>query len=227
METKKLRIILLESSLELVPKNIINEPEVIKTAKRYGIKPEEVILDKSLHYKAMYKLNRKWKRGRPDIVHTTLLVLEGSFVGKKGLIETYIHTIQDKIYMIKPETRIPKHYERFKGLMAQLLRDNKVPPYSSEPLIYKVSSSLNEFIKRYGKIILMWERGKELSPEEIVTKALVTGRAIGIGAFPRGDFERSTLEKSSERYRIYGGKALPAWSIAARIACAYENIIFH
>ncbi len=222
---RKLKIILLEAGLELVPKELVNEPDIKKTALRYNIKPEEVILDKSLHYNALGKLSRKWKRGRPDIVHTTLLVLESSLAGKKGLLEMFIHVINGTVYAVKPLTRIPKHYERFKGLMAQLLREGKVPPNSKDPLIYKVANSLNEFVSKYGKIILLWEKGVEAREEEIVVRALATGRPIGIGMFPRGDFEKSTLRKAEERYKILGGEPLSAWNVAARIVCSYENII--
>ena len=227
MEENRLKIILLESGLELPPKVIINEPDIVNTAKRYGIRPEDVILDKSLHYRAMHKLTRKWKRGRPDIVHVTLLFLEGSLAGRRRLIEVFIHVINGKVYAIKPETRIPKHYERFKGLMAQLLKDEKVPPGSTDPLIYKVANSLHEFVKKYGEIILLWEKGKISVPEEIVVRALASEKIIGIGAFPRGDFERSTLKKANEKYRIYEGISLPTWTIASRMVYAYENIMFH
>ena len=220
----RLRIILLESGLELVPRELQEDPEVIKTAKRYGISPSEVILDKSLHYNAMYKLSRKWKRGRPDIVHTTLLVIEGSYAGRKGLIEVFIHTIKGEVYAVRPGTRIPKHYERFKGLMAQLLREGKVPPDSKEPLIYKVSNTLGEFVQRYGKIILMWEGGRDAREEEVVVRALALNAPVGIGMFPRGDFEKSTLRKAIGSYRLFGGEPLPAWTIASRIVMAFENI---
>jgi rRNA small subunit pseudouridine methyltransferase Nep1 len=223
---QRLKIILLESGLELVPRELLNEPEIIKTAKRYGIRPEEVILDKSLHFHAMYKLSRKWKRGRPDIVHTTLLVIEGSLAGRRGLIETFIHTIDGRVFAVRPETRIPKNYERFKGLVAQLLKENRVPPNSPKPLIYKVANTLGEFVREYGKIILLWEKGNDANEFEIVARALTTNMPIGIGMFPRGDFEKSTLRKAAERYRLFHGESLPAWTIAARIIYAYETILF-
>ncbi|MEM4684334.1 MAG: 16S rRNA methyltransferase, partial [Thermosphaera sp.] len=64
----KLRIVILEAGLELVPKSIANHPSILKNAARRGKKPSEVLLDVSIHYPAMKKLPDKLKRGRPDIV---------------------------------------------------------------------------------------------------------------------------------------------------------------
>ncbi|TRM76859.1 16S rRNA methyltransferase, partial [Sulfolobus sp. A20-N-F8] len=68
-------IILLESAIELVPREIVDHPSVIKNAKRRGKKPEDTLLDISLHYHAMKSLENKYKRGRPDIVHQALLLI--------------------------------------------------------------------------------------------------------------------------------------------------------
>ncbi|TRM90261.1 16S rRNA methyltransferase, partial [Sulfolobus sp. B1] len=53
-------IILLESAIELVPREIVDHPSVIKNAKRRGKKPEDTLLDISLHYHAMKSLENKY-----------------------------------------------------------------------------------------------------------------------------------------------------------------------
>ncbi|MEB2837280.1 MAG: 16S rRNA methyltransferase [Desulfurococcales archaeon] len=220
----KLRVALLEAGVELVPRSLWRHPQVRRAAERYGVEPSLMLLDKSLHYNAMASLPRKWKRGRPDIAHLTLLVLLESRAGRRGLVEAYMHTVGGEVYYFKPTERIPKNYERFKGLMAHLIRDGRVPP-EGEPLIYRVSGSLASFLASKGPLILLWERGKRASEEEVVARALARGAVLGIGGFPRGDFERSTLRKAAEAYSIAGGEPLPAWSVACRIVRAYERIV--
>lgn len=98
-------IILLEASLELVPPEIRSHPSVTKNAKRVGKDPSEVLLDISLHYHAMQGLSYREKRGRPDIVHSAL-VMTLTDPGFSG--EILIHTIDSKIIKVSKDMRPPK-----------------------------------------------------------------------------------------------------------------------
>ena len=217
--------ILLESPLERVPRSLWGHPQVRRTAERYGLHPGQLILDKSLHYNAMASLPQKWKRGRPDIVHVTLLNILDSPLAEEGRLEVYVHVYDGRVFRVEPHTRIPKHLERFKGLVAQLLEEERVPP-EGDPLIYKVSDSLADFLRGGGRrLILLWEGGVEASPEEVARASMESGALLGIGMFPRGDFKRSTLRKAWRSYRIYGGRPLKAWTVASRILCAAERLL--
>ena len=68
-----LSLILAESSLELVPKELQNHPSVISHSKKLGKNPSEILLDNSWHYAAMKGIKDEIKRGRPDLVHISLL----------------------------------------------------------------------------------------------------------------------------------------------------------
>jgi len=222
---EKLALILLESPLELVPEEIRGHPQVVRSARRYGLDAGDLILDKSLHYNAMAVLPRKWKRGRPDIVHVTLLNILDSPLAGDGRLEVYLHTVDNSVYKVEAHTRIPKHFERFKGLMAQLLKLGRVPP-EGEPLIYRVAGSLAEFLSAQGReLALLWEGGEQASPRRVALEALREGLLLGIGMFPRGDFQRSVLRKASRRYSLYGGRPLKAWTVASRVLCAAEEIL--
>ena len=224
MVEAKIVIILLEASLELVPPEIRGHPQVEATARKYGISVNDVILDKSMHYRAMAVLPQKWKRGRPDILHTTLLVATDTPLYSKGLIKIYFHVYDGRVFEIKEGVRIPKHLDRFKGLMAQLLKLERVPP-EGEPLIWKSYDSLREFTRENGGMILLWEKGVRASPIYIVSRALATGMPLGVGAFPKGDFKRSTLRKAREKYAIMGGIQLKSWGVVGRIIYAFETLL--
>jgi len=221
---KVLRIILLESALELAPKEIWEHPQIVGFARRLGVDVREVILDKTFHYYAMEKLPEKWKRGRPDILHLVLLLLQDSILNISGCLEVYFHVFDGRVFHVEPDTRLPKHLERFKGLMAQLLQLDRVPP-NGRPLIYKVADSLEEFVSKYGGLILLWEKGKPASLDHIIREALETGWPIGIGCFPRGDFKKTTIRLAKKRYSLYGGKPLKAWTIAYKLLCTAETIL--
>lgn len=219
-----LKFIILESSLERVPREIWSHPQVVRSARRYGVPPGEMLLDKSLHYNAMARLPEKWKRGRPDIVHVSLLNILDTPLAEEKLLEVYIHVYDGRVFKVDSETRVPKNYERFRGLMAQLLRVERVPP-SGNPLIYKTHDTLEEFAREHGGLILLWEQGRDTTLGHIVVRALYTGLPLGIGGFARGDFKRSTIKYSVERYRVMHGYGLKAWSVAGRLVYAAERLL--
>jgi rRNA small subunit pseudouridine methyltransferase Nep1 len=203
---KRLKVILLESPLELAPSW-----------------PRGPLVDKRYHYYRMSKLSQKWKRGRPDIVHTTLIILQDSFLNMKGLLEVYIHTLDGKVYRIREDERVPKHYDAFKEIFAQVLREGKVPP-EGEPLIWKAYDSLSGFVKEHGKIVLFWEKGERGTFLQATRYAIDNNLPIGIGMFPKGDFKRSTLRKTTKAFSVANGKPLKAWTVAYKMLCAAEEI---
>ncbi|XP_052802658.1 ribosomal RNA small subunit methyltransferase NEP1-like [Mya arenaria] len=58
---------------------------------------------------------------RPDITHQCLLMLMDSPLNRAGLLQVYIHTEKNVLIEVNPQTRIPRTFDRFCGLMVQLL----------------------------------------------------------------------------------------------------------
>ncbi len=225
-----LHLIIAESSLELVPAEIVKEPDVVKSAKRRNKPASEILLDVSLHYNAMRKLKRREKRGRPDIVHQALLSALETPLVHIDMLKVYVHTIDDKVIYMKPDLRLPKNYNRFVGLVEQLLTVGRVPPDSSEPLMWVEEISLKELLSleiRPSKTYIFTERGKLVRlnhlSKEIVK--LLKGKlevAVLIGGFPHGDFEEETL-RLGEKISIYGGRSLKTWHIVCRLLALIED----
>jgi len=226
VSSKILHLILVESALELVPAEIANHPAIVKNARRRDKKPGETLLDTSLHYYAMLKLKDREKRGRPDIVHVSLLNALESPLNKAGHLRVYIHTYPGHVVFVKPETRIPRNYNRFVGLMEQLLVSGRVPPNSDDPLMYVKTMSLRDLQDLIGVkgLILLHEEGEERKLSEVVAKALKENYAIGVGGFPHGDFSKEVLEIASYRYSIYD-KPLTTWIVVSRIITTAEHML--
>jgi rRNA small subunit pseudouridine methyltransferase Nep1 len=212
----KVNLIILEAALELVPKEILSHPAVVKNAKKRSKKPEEILLDISLHYHAMKKLKDWHKRGRPDIIHQIILTFLSEKSDIKG--EFYIHTINSKIIKVNPNMRPPKTYNRFVGLMEQLLLHGKVPPNSSNPLMEVLNLDLHDIKKKY-KIVLLWEKGKKISPTELCN---LENSLLGIGGFAHGDFSEEILELADEKVSI-SSMSLESFQVVCRIlsSCNY------
>ena len=220
-----LYMVLIESSLELVPKEIWGHPAVLKSARRRGKRPGDILLDKSIHYHAMKDLKYSEKRGRPDIVHMSLLNALSSPLNLEGKLRIYIHTIGDYIIFIRPDTRIPRNYMRFIGLLEQLFITGKVPPDSDKPLLLIKDMSLEELLSTIGKkLTLLSETGELVSPDYVVEEIISSNGIIGIGGFPHGDFSKRIYRLADKVYSIYP-KSLDTWIVVSRIIEAYERRI--
>ncbi|MGC8936601.1 MAG: 16S rRNA methyltransferase [Candidatus Methanomethylicaceae archaeon] len=212
---KKLNMIIAESALEIVPKEIADHPSVKRWAERRGKEPEKVLLDISYHYAAMRGL-RDWdRRGRPDIVYVTLLNILGSPLNKEGLLQVYIHTIKDFVITVDPEIKLPRNYLRFLGLIEQLFEVGKVPP-TGKWLMRLEKKSLKDLLNELkpSKTIFLTEGGKKTKGEklgEIVTKE--EGPSVVIGGFQKGEFREENMKLADVKISLYK-KALDAWVVA-------------
>lgn len=70
--------------------------------------------------------NRDVGSCRPDITHQCLLMLLDSPLNRAGLLQVYIHTSNNVLIEVNPQTRIPRTFKRFAGLMGKLLQRNGV-----------------------------------------------------------------------------------------------------
>lgn len=217
-----LHLVLVESSLELIPLSIAMHPIVQAISRKRGKRPTEMLLDVSLHYKAMRNIPKMHKRGRPDIIHRFLIEALGSPLNKMGLLKTYVHTINDEIIEMRSDLRIPRNYNRFVGLMEQLLIEGSVP--KDEPLMWIFKGNLRNLVERINPemIVLMDEKGDYMNVLELANKIIrLKNPVILIGGFPHGDFEKETIDLANLRVSIYE-KPLETSIVVSRILCGLE-----
>ncbi|MCY0849475.1 16S rRNA methyltransferase [Sulfuracidifex metallicus] len=191
-----LNVILLDSALETVPKELLDHPAVKNNARRRKREASKTILDVSIHYHAMKNLKDKEKRGRPDIIHSAMVLLLTDPVIKVNL---YIHTINSIIIKVNPEIRPPKNYDRFLGLMEQLFEYRKIPPNSQTPLIEILDETLDDILSKY-KLALLTEKGEKKPPSYLCE--LGEDWIIGLGGFPHGDFSQEVYKRASSLVSI-------------------------
>ena len=213
-----------EAAIELVPRSIRSHPAVRSYAARRGKKPEEILLDRSYHHAAMKNLNEAGKRGRPDITHFILLEALGSPLNKRGLLEVYVQTRSGHVIWINPETRLPRVYERFKGLIEKLYSEPvveadgktlmKLEEKSLHHLIEEINPDLKILLSEDGTLMKWSEIGENIVSAE---KPLVM-----IGGFPRGKFRRETIECADKVVSIWP-EPLEAWAVASRIISIVEQ----
>ena len=218
----KLHFVIAEAALELVPEALWKDPSVKKDAERRGTDPGNILLDRSIHHSAMLKLSDGYRRGRPDLVHLTLLNVTSAPLHQEGKARVYIHTLDDSVLEFGEGARPPKSYARFRNLMEKLLVER---PESG--LVSVRDSTLAQLFKSVGTDYAagLSVQGAPVRLEDLAGD--LTGKknpAVAVGGFPRGHFLPKDLKVFDRLARIHE-KALDAHVVAARVVYEVEKAL--
>lgn len=214
-----IHLLIAKAELELVPKELWNHPTILGHARKRGKPPDKLLLDSSLHHRAMRNRIPEWeKRGRPEIIHVSLLVALGSILSKEGRLKVYVHTRNDVTLFFSPETRLPRSYHRFVGLMEKILSGEE-----EQNLIAVEKLSLPELVSRInpGTTYLLSRLGRSTTPKELQRllggcEALGKAPLFVVGGFPRGTWEPE--EKSlADNIISISPHPLEAWVVVAEL----------
>lgn len=222
-----LNLVLVESAVELVPKDLRAHPSVRAWAVRRGRSAETILLERSYHHAAMVKEGLiTGRRGRPDIAYLCILEALGTPLSREGQLRFFLHTFQDMIAEIPASTRVPRSYERFRGLLEQLLVEGRVPT-SGNPLITIMKKSLRELKEeiRPDLTVALTTRGNPMSAESIAKEATgYRNPAFIVGGFAQGNFSEETVQLADSLIRI-DRETLDSQIVVARLVYEYEKAL--
>jgi rRNA small subunit pseudouridine methyltransferase Nep1 len=183
-----------------------------------------MILESNLHKSALRKLDGGDRRGRPDIVHFFLLLALDSVPNKKHLLRTMVHTRNDQIISIEPETRIPRNYNRFIGLMEDLFKRRAVPP--KEPLLtIRDNVGLKDILDELKPdvTVALSPRGESADPKVLFAGLMEHDHvAVIIGGFPEGDFISPAEEMADRTVSIFP-EELTVWTVASEVLANFGH----
>jgi rRNA small subunit pseudouridine methyltransferase Nep1 len=214
---------LIETALELVPKDLATHPAIIANAQLRNKTPEQILLDESLHSKAFRNLSDAKKRGRPDIAHRSLLVALDSVLARAGQLEVFVHTYSGDIIQIASKTRLPRRTPRFVGLIEQLFLTKRVPP-DGTPLLQLVPGTLETYLKALNpsRIVLLSEKGIPMSPLKLAqTLQPETKPVVLIGGFAHGD-PQTDLSALVDQQVSFDPEQLPVSTIVGMLIHGME-----
>ena len=223
-----LTLVLAEAEVELVPAELRCHPAVIAHARQRKKQPTQILLDSNYHHAAMNNLPEGRRRGRPDITHLFLLTALESIVNKQGQLNIIVHTRNDMVITINPETRIMRNYERFLGLMETLF-EKQVVPDEKHPLlslqqniplsqvVEQVQADVAIIFSKDGSSIFLPDYFKELKKQKKNHLLCI------IGGFPSGDFHTDLKTITTDTFALYPDM-LPAWTVASEILVNYGNM---
>eukprot|EP01123_Difflugia_compressa_P010690 TRINITY_DN3981_c0_g1_i1.p1 TRINITY_DN3981_c0_g1~~TRINITY_DN3981_c0_g1_i1.p1 ORF type:complete len:235 (-),score=36.73 TRINITY_DN3981_c0_g1_i1:46-750(-) len=176
------------------------------------------------HQGIMKKLNRDFSLARPDIAHQCLLMLFDSPLNKAGMLVVYVRTQKNILFKIDPQTRIPRTYKRFAGLMVQLLHEFKIKSVENEgnkTLLKVIKSPITDHLPIACKKIGTSVKGTpvninkfvaDMNPEEPVV--------FVVGAMSKGSINADYCEQSVSisNYPLSGAV------VCSRICQAFEDV---
>lgn len=223
-----LTLVFAESALEPIPKQLWAHPTIQKYAKLRQKHPRFIILNRSYHHSAMKLLTQSEKRGRPDIVHFALLVALGSPLNKERLLTVYVHTVNDELIYIAPETRLPRNCNRFTNLMEQGFEFRRIPPKQpDQPLLIFKQQTLTQLMREIQPsfTLALSREGRPETFEEVISKLAGEKRpVVFVGGFPKAHFSEATLKLADDVVRI-DMEMLETWTVTSRVIYEFERAL--
>jgi len=194
---------------------VVLENAQLESAK---IGPNFELLNGDDHGSFLKKFKKDPAACRPDITHQCLLMLLDSPLNRAGKLQVYVHTSAGVLIEVNPQTRIPRTYKRFAGLMVQLLHKFSIRASDGPMKLLKViRNPITDHLPigsiKYGT---SFSAEKLIKPIELVSdeKPVV----IVVGAMAHGkvsvDYTEETVSISG--YPLSGALA------CAKITSAFE-----
>lgn len=224
-----LNLALVESALQLVPREIQLYPQIKKYAARRAKSVNEVLLDRAFHHAAMQKLARIGfrlpveKMGRPDIVHNTLLQVLETPLNWEHKLRVSVHTQDDHIITVDPKIRLPKNYVRFVGLIEQLFQKGRVPE-EGPPLMQVEKGNVERLVRQLqpSEVIGFSILGQPRLMRAVAEQASHSNNPLAvIGGFPRGHYSDKTRAAMKSVLKV-DRHSLDAWVVGGRFVYDFE-----
>jgi rRNA small subunit pseudouridine methyltransferase Nep1 len=194
---------------------VVLENASLETAK---VGPKYELLNCDKHKSLAKKLRRDITLCRPDITHQCLLMLMDSPLNRAGLLQVYIHTEKNVLIEVNPSTRIPRTFDRFCGLMVELLHKFCIRASdSSHKLLKVIKNPIEDHLPTGCTKIATSFTGELVDPRDLVPENSPT--VIVIGAMSHGSVNVGYTERtvSISNYPLSGALA------CAKVCSAFEE----
>ncbi|VDM46200.1 unnamed protein product [Toxocara canis] len=174
---------------------------------------EYVILSSDKHANFLKNHKKDPADYRPDILHQCLLMLLDSPLNRANLLQIYIHTANNVLIEVSPQTRIPRTFDRFCGLMVQLLHKLSIRAADSSVKLLKVIRNPVSVHLPVGcrKILTSFHATSLIKCNEIAKPGDERAVAIVVGGFARG---KALVDYTEEEIKISN------FPLSAALTCA-------
>lgn len=192
--------------------------------------PRYHLLNSDDHQNILKKNKKNIADFRPDITHQCLLSLMDSPLNKAGKLQIYIRTQKNVLIEINPQTRIPRTFNRFSGLMVQLLHKLSIRAVNStERLLSIIRNPITDHLPtRCLKLGMSGDapggarRMSDILKQDILDQngSLQSSVVIFVGAISHGEDTFPEVDRliSISEY------PLAAATVCSKICSAFEDV---
>ncbi len=219
-----LNILFTDAAVELVSPDLAIKLKSTRNPRK--ARPNGELLDVADHNFAMQDLTNREQRGRPDILHHCLLNTMDTPLARSGATGVFFHLREGQVFSMAPDTRIPRNYNRFLGVLTQLLLKTHVP--NEKPFhMWLVAGNLAQFFKQrsFDHVCILTRTGVMVDLPRHFEQGSVGNWLCVIGAFQEGFFQAPTLQelrKQPFHLMSISPSGLSAGTVASRVIYAYE-----
>ncbi len=214
-------LVIADAEIETIPPELSRDFNIINLAKKRGKSIDQILLDSNYMHSSIDRHfpGESNRRGRPDIIHTLIMVVQDSILNREKQLRLIIHTRMNKIITINPDTRLPRSYNRFVGLIESLLMKKRIES-DGMVLMECLEGSLMDAVKlsHSHKIVVFSPAGERKTIDDLTQEDNMT---YIIGGFSEGDYisDAYSMGKSCSIYR----DELTIWTVASEIITASER----
>ena len=173
----------------------------------------------------MKGIKNEIKRGRPDLVHFSILEATTIPLYLQNKLNLFVHTIDDKVIHFGKNVHLPKSYHRFEGVIEKLYQEKKIMAKNELLLEIKEQTFLELIDEINPSKIIGFSTEGQLSSYEKIAAQISDNSCIIIGGFQKGHFSDSIQNKITDLYSI-GNESFESHVVTSRILYEYEKTIF-
>ena len=173
----------------------------------------------------MKGIKNEIKRGRPDLVHFSILEATTIPLYYQNKLNLFVHTIDNKVIRFGKNVHIPKSYHRFQGVIEKLFQEKKIIS-KNELLLDMKEQTFSELIKEINpSSVIGFSTEGELSSYQKIASEIPDNSRIVLGGFQKGHFSDSVQNEITNLYSV-GNESFEGHVVTSRILYEYEKTIF-
>jgi len=218
-------IVLFDSNVEAIPSEVASGRASIRSQDSIKRGKGQAILDRAVHHFAMRRLPNSERRGRPDIVHVSILSIADSPAYSDGLVNFVVHTVGDKVIVPTTAWRPPRNYRNFLGLMEDLLQFGRAPS-TGRAVLRLENSTIKGAVDRTraDRVVLLSSHGNLSSLSEEVKGLRSHVVAYLVGGYAKGEPRQEVVQLADKIVSIHRSP-LSSSTVISRLLYEIEKSI--
>jgi rRNA small subunit pseudouridine methyltransferase Nep1 len=188
----------------------------VKDAELRGV----IVLDSYIHRHILQGLDDAERRGRPDIVHSFLLLAQGSRACEDGKLASFVHTRGGEVITVGRKYRPDQDYIAFLRSLGELFEKGHLDG-EEKGLVLERDMDLKALLGRLmpDAVIALTPSGDRNDLRRVLSGSGGKHLAVIIGGFPEGDFQSPVCQTADVKVSL-GDELLTVPDVTSQVLMA-------